>query len=348
VRLRCPGGVPQSLGAEYEKKRELEGPSKRARTTDDVERRKTEEEDQSVPGNKMAVSQTPVATVSMRPPGVLPYKPTSTPKVASASASPAKAPEKPSQPLRPHQNDWRFKLQHAAVSAPASKAVGSKSQECTAAARSKAQVWPRQSELFFLCSYCDADFRQLSHKARHMTVFHADKERLSVSRTPVCGTCREAFANDEELAVHERTHYPFNCPHCDFNSFSSKNMKEHEKKHQDKIFSCNSCGEKFASRAGKSAHERVHKRESEVWIRQKRPCTVIPAVKTETQGSNPDATSPTCMATGEGDEYDVDPADDIKAEIDTTAAHGLMLLTSTYHPMGDGESSDPPVLHHTS
>jgi hypothetical protein len=112
-------------------------------------------------------------------------------------------------------------------------------------------------QLCFICSFCSLRFCKLSDKCRHMAVCQHDP---TVVPHPVCGTCDVHFESDEALSAHERTHYEFNCPHCQFNATTIYRMRQHLKIHKERPYRCGVCGSEFATYNSRLVHVRYQHR----------------------------------------------------------------------------------------
>lgn len=110
-------------------------------------------------------------------------------------------------------------------------------------------------ELCFICSLCSQRFHKLSDKTRHMAVYQHSSTAVA---NPVCGTCDERFDTDQQLSAHERSHYKYNCPRCDFNATTIYRLREHEKVHKERIYRCAACNLQFPSFSERLVHVREH------------------------------------------------------------------------------------------
>jgi uncharacterized C2H2 Zn-finger protein len=169
---------------------------------------------------------------------------------------------------------------HAALASSASPRTNSPANHTPAPNHDPDTDAQPDSHHNFLCSYCDASFKYVAHKVRHVVKRHGDP-KPPLRTTPTCGVCHATFGTDDALSAHERTHYAFSCEHCDFNTDSRKTMMEHSKKHSERSLKCAFCDLLFPTNASRSAHQRSHNREAELWTRAKKPRTKLPATSAE-------------------------------------------------------------------
>ena len=74
-----------------------------------------------------------------------------------------------------------------------------------------------------------------------------------------CNTCNIPFNNKTELKLHKEKHKVYMCTTCDYKTYNSQVIKEHERIHTgEKPLVCTWCGKGFRQKRTLTNHERLH------------------------------------------------------------------------------------------
>ena len=131
----------------------------------------------------------------------------------------------------------------------------------------------------FKCSICEDTFRSRANKKKHekshfkngnlinekqhknQKMTQEDKKIPAPSYT--CSLCSKVLKTPAAVAAHTAYHTKgFTCRICDKGFRTTKELREHENKHNGvKPYACRVCAKPFSDTSARSAHEKTHTRE---------------------------------------------------------------------------------------
>ncbi|XP_069940011.1 zinc finger protein 585B-like [Cherax quadricarinatus] len=104
------------------------------------------------------------------------------------------------------------------------------------------------------CPYCSMTFRQSHHLTEH--------ERTHTGERPFeCELCEDTFTTMSALKLHVKVHNGIKnhkCHICYVAFSSGGQLRIHLLKHEDKIYECSECGDKFITEPRLKRHLRIH------------------------------------------------------------------------------------------
>ena len=102
------------------------------------------------------------------------------------------------------------------------------------------------------CDLCDKKCQDVSRLNRHTKIVHSNSQQHDLK----CNMCdfktNMRFALKDHMKIHGNNGHA--CVSCDYITFRARNLKRH--KCQQKLFSCNQCGDKSVSQDALRQHRK--------------------------------------------------------------------------------------------